>query len=347
MNPFMKYPGGKSKEAPLVIKYMPKNTDRYIEPFVGGGSIFYALEICPSLINDKSKDLYNLYSLIKKQDKKFKKYLENIDELWRHIEHNNDANSDAFETIIDGKDYDTFYESAYLRKKASIKKIERKGTKISDIDKSKIEITARKTAVYMCLRAKYNHDKVDKALRAALFFFLREYCYSSMFRFASNGDFNVPYGGMSYNQKYLTSKINYIFSEQMANLMSETTICNKDFAAFMDSIELAENDFIFLDPPYDSDFSTYDKNTFGKKEQIRLRDYLKSVPSKWMLIIKKTDFIYDLYKDFYVFEYDMNYVVSFKNRNEKTAKHLLITNYSLLEEGTLWVGGGGLNQEAL
>ena len=51
-----------------------------------------------------------------------------------------------------------------------------------------------------------------------------------------------------------------------------------------------------------------------------------------MLIIKKTDFIYDLYKCFYIYEYDKNYLVSFKNRNNKNVKHLLITNYFIGEE---------------
>ena len=48
-----------------------------------------------------------------------------------------------------------------------------------------------------------------------------------------------------------------------------------------------------------------------------------------MLIIKKTDFIYDLYKEFNIYEYDKNYLVSFKNRNAKDVKHLLITNYEI------------------
>ena len=61
--------------------------------------------------------------------------------------------------------------------------------------------------------------------------------------------------------------------------------------------------------------STYDNNIFDKNEQIRLSQFLKETRAKWMLIIKKTDFIYDLYKDFYIFEYDKNYLVSFKNRN--------------------------------
>lgn len=37
--------------------------------------------------------------------------------------------------------------------------------------------------------------------QAANFYFIREYCYGSMFRYNSKGEFNIPYGGMSYNKK--------------------------------------------------------------------------------------------------------------------------------------------------
>jgi len=53
---------------------------------------------------------------------------------------------------------------------------------------------------------------------------------------------------------------------------------------------------VFLDPPYDSDFSTYAQNTFGRDEQIRLCDCLKHTKAKIMLVIKNTEFIYGLYK---------------------------------------------------
>ena len=45
MKTFIKYPGGKSKELPLVEKYLPKDVDRYFEPFVGGGAVYFGLEI--------------------------------------------------------------------------------------------------------------------------------------------------------------------------------------------------------------------------------------------------------------------------------------------------------------
>ena len=153
-----------------------------------------------------------------------------------------------------------------------------------------------------------------------------------MFRFSSTGAFNVPYGGMSYNSKYMTNKIELMYSEETAEYMENTEIYNQDFETFLNRLNLQENDFIFLDPPYDSDFSTYDQNPFDRAEQERLRDYLLNTPAQWMLIIKETDFIRNLYADFHIYEYDMNYLVSFKNRNVKGVKHLLITNYQIDEE---------------
>ena len=331
LHPFLKYPGGKTKEIPLVLKYMPVGSKRYIEPFVGGGSIYFALDIHPSFINDKSEDLYEIYSYIKAQNKKFYKYLKGMDDLWALVEDANFLVKVKNVSFVDFERFKNYYNKSLSRKEKSIEKFEADGITVSEEDKIATELTARKTAVYMIVRDIYNAHQKNKELHVACFYFLREYCYSSMFRFSAKGDFNVPYGGMSYNSKRMTSKIEYMFSDEMKNYMQDTTIGNEDFASFLDSCRLNEDDFVFLDPPYDSDFSTYDNNPFDKNEQIRLRDYLKSIKAKWMLIIKKTDFISDLYKDFYVFEYDMNYMVSFKNRNDRDVEHLLITNYKLEE----------------
>lgn len=44
MKPIIKYRGGKSKEIPQIIQYMPQFDGRYIEPFLGGGAMFFHLE---------------------------------------------------------------------------------------------------------------------------------------------------------------------------------------------------------------------------------------------------------------------------------------------------------------
>ena len=329
LHPFIKYPGGKTKEIPLVLKYMPKNVNRYVEPFVGGGSIYFALDIHPSLINDKSKDLHLLYFFIKNNNVQFKKYLLMIESLSIDVEKNSFLSAVAKYDFVNAATFKTYYEKSLRRKDASIRRFESQGLIVSTEDKAATEITARKTAVYMIIRDIYNSRQNDHELHTASFYFLREYCYSSMFRFSAKGDFNVPYGGMSYNSKRMLNKIEYMFSDKVQTFMKDTVIGNDDFAAFMDKMEMKEGDFIFLDPPYDSDFSTYDNNPFDKAEQIRLRDYLSQTKANWMLIIKKTDFIEGLYKDFNVIEYDMNYMVSFKNRNDRDVQHLLITNYKV------------------
>lgn len=40
MKTILKWPGGKEKELPVIRKYSPSYTGRFIEPFVGGGAVF-------------------------------------------------------------------------------------------------------------------------------------------------------------------------------------------------------------------------------------------------------------------------------------------------------------------
>ena len=96
MKPFIKYPGGKLKEFPLVDKFKPTPISRYFEPFVGGASIYLNINILDSYINDKSEDLTNLYSFVKNQDKLFFSYLDKLDTLWKQIQ---DINFENIELI--------------------------------------------------------------------------------------------------------------------------------------------------------------------------------------------------------------------------------------------------------
>lgn len=191
---------------------------------------------------------------------------------------------------------------------------------------------AFKSAFYMHFRHLYNEYRnlnINTSFYIAIFYFIREFCYASMFRYNKNGKFNVPYGGISYNRKEFIKKIDYIESERIKEYMKNTQIYCEDFEDFLEEVQPKEGDFIFLDPPYDTEFSTYAKNEFDKKDQIRLCEYLKKTKANIMLIIKNTDFIYSLYntKEFKIKTFDKKYLVSFQNRNDKDVEHLLITNY--------------------
>lgn len=193
--------------------------------------------------------------------------------------------------------------------------------------------TALKSAFYMHFRHIYNYVdkyKVSVPVKDAIFLYVRNFAYAAMFRYNAKGQFNVPYGGIGYNRKNFRKKIDYLKSKELKSLFKLTTIENLDFENFLKKYEPKKEDFIFLDPPYDSEFSTYTNNKFTKDDQIRLSKYLiNCCRAKWMLIIKKTELIKDLYFGLRlnIESFDKTYLVSFMNRNDKNAEHLLITNY--------------------
>lgn len=230
-----------------------------------------------------------------------------------------------------------------------IKSFKNKIIRMSELEKEKGELTnedllsniecAFKSAFYMHFRYLYNNSKelgLSDAFCVAIYYYIREFCYSSMFRYNSSGGFNVPYGGISYNRKYLAKKIEYLKDAKLKKQLERTEISCADFHDFLKEHKPGTDDFMFLDPPYDTEFSTYAKNTFDKTDQERLAGYLKQeCECFFMLIIKNTDFIMDLYKDsvdkhgrgINISRFDKKYFVSFQNRNNKEAEHLIITNY--------------------
>lgn len=184
---------------------------------------------------------------------------------------------------------------------------------------------AFKNAFYMHFRYLYNHIeelKIGVPFATAIYYFIREYCYASMFRYNKSGKFNVPYGGISYNKKSMAKKAQYFTDAELVKQLSETVIENKDFEDFFEQHVPEKGDFIFLDPPYDTEFSTYAQNEFGKKDQERLADFLiNRCKGSFMLVIKNTDFIGSLYpagkaaangKQLYISKFDKKYVVSFQ-----------------------------------
>ena len=94
---------------------------------------------------------------------------------------------------------------------------------------------AFKSAFYMHFRYLYNNAKklnISKAFYIAIYFYIREFCYSSMFRYNTKGEFNVPYGGISYNKKHLTKKIEYFTNKELLEHLAKTKMCSLDFLNF-------------------------------------------------------------------------------------------------------------------
>ena len=95
------------------------------------------------------------------------------------------------------------------------------------------------------------------------------------------------------------------------------------------------NNFMFLDPPYDSEFTDYGYCTFGKEEQKKLAKCFKETNIKCLMIIGKTPFIEELYKDYIVGEYDKKYRFNVKQPNEVKEAQSDLNNFvqKFLDEG--------------
>jgi len=236
--------------------------------------------------------------------------------------------SDLF--MIDKKN---FLDEIKKNLSQKIKRMKLLETQLGDMTESDVRLnieTGFKSGLYMHFRYLYNNIEIlhiNKHYATAIFYFIREYCYSSMFRYNKVGGFNVPYGGSSYNKKYLDNKIYNLKDSALKCRFEKAQITYDDFEYFMENHSIEQDDFIFLDPPYDSTFSTYAKNTFDFKDHERLANVCNRTKGKFMLVIKNTAFIYKQYQHFTIKSFDKKYTVSFQNRNEKRTEHLIITNY--------------------
>lgn len=274
-------------------------------------------------------DLYTDFSTNKKNEVELKSWI--IKFIEKHSVEFNGMLEESFNINIEN--FTKEINKNLTNKIKRMKKIESEKGKLPNKDILDNIESALKSGFYMHFRHLYNNIEnyeIQKSKEVAIFFFIRNFAYSGMFRYNKNGDFNVPYGGIGYNRKNLVNKLNYLQSKILIEHLKQTEIYNMDFEDFFNRTLPKKDDFIFLDPPYDSDFSTYAQNEFTQNDQKRLANYLiNDCKAKWLMVIKNTDFIFDLYNqpNINISSFDKKYLVSFQNRNDKNAKHLIIRNY--------------------
>ena len=370
MKPLIKWPGGKGKELSQVIGLIPEHS-RYIEPFFGGGAMYFHLQPKQAAINDTARDLMEFYHMVRTQNPEFQACMHSYAQSFRGILELGRSNVTHLLGILGQvSEYpqgawemmlhllDTLFpeimklfshpivqdETAFRKEleEALWDKLRRteqnhKKSPFSPDDLAENLVTGLTSGYYLYFRSVYNdwqlgRSSLSQPQRAANFFFIRENCYGSMFRYNRDGEFNIPYGGMSYNNKDFAGKVDAVFHPDTARLFSRTQIYCRDFEEFLEQVKPNRNDFMFLDPPYDSEFSDYEGNAFTKLDQARLAVALSKTKAKFLLIIKNTPFIENLYgQGFYVQKFDKQYTYNVRSRNDRKAEHLIVTNYPIDE----------------
>lgn len=286
MKPILKYRGGKSGELSSFKKYIPKY-DRYIEPFFGGGALFFDLEPEKAIVNDINTALIRFYKDASMNFERMKYELKFLEELYQ-------KNRVEFE----------------IRKQST----------------PDHQVKDNNEELYYLVRDMFNNKVRSEYLFGTLYYFINKTAYSGMVRYNSKGEFNVPYGRYkNFNTDLLTKEHN--------ELLKTTKIKNESYIEMFNLTE--SSDFIFLDPPYDTVFSSYGNEVsvgdFGEKEHRDLAQNFKNLSCNALMVISETSLITELYDGFIVDKYPKKYAVNIRNRFSSEANHLVITNYKIGE----------------
>lgn len=154
MNTVIKYRGGKSKEIPHFLQYIPQDYDRYIEPFFGGGAVYFYLEPQSAIINDINERLMNFYVQLRDD---YPTMRVQLDELQKRYEEN---------------------------------QAQFKALKLLHPDE---RVPNANEDLYYHIRELFNHPD-GTYLDSVIYFFINKTAYSGMIRYNAKGEYNVPFG---------------------------------------------------------------------------------------------------------------------------------------------------------
>ena len=120
---------------------------------------------------------------------------------------------------------------------------------------------------------------------AQLFYYLNRTCFNGLCRFNKSGEFNVPFG------TYTTVNYDRDLSHYPA-VLRQWSFTNVD----VESVPLKSGDFVYADPPYDVEFTTYSSGGFSWEDQERTAEFLARHRGSVVISNQATTRIVDLYE---------------------------------------------------
>jgi DNA adenine methylase len=181
---------------------------------------------------------------------------------------------------------------------------------------------------YYAVRGKTVDDELEQAAR---FIYLNKTCYNGLYRVNSQGKFNVPLG------KYINPNICQADLLRAASaVLSTSEIKQADFTQVL-NYATSRDDFVFFDPPYypistTSYFTGYSQNSFGEKDQERLRNTCVELASSGVKVAvcnSDSEFIKKLYQEicFNIYPIAAARSINSNTKRRGAIQELFITSY--------------------
>ncbi len=292
------YVGDKYKLFSEIKQYFPKQINRFIEPFTGGGSVFLNVQANEYLLNDIDTNVINIHNFLIEQSENPTVFFQSI---LKKIEKYGLSHS-YIKNIVPQSLKDEWKKTYYAKF-------------------NKIGFTK--------LKKDYNLSSDKNIIDLYL---LLIFGFNRMLRFNSKGEYNLPVGNVDFNKNVYASLNNYFSITQKRKIEFH----NLDFIDFFSKIKFQKDDFVYLDPPYLITFSEYNKLWNNETEQrlINFLEYLNDINVKFAISNvthykgKINNLFLNWSKKYNTKEIKSNYI-SYHDNTIKTFNEVLVTNFSV------------------
>ena len=177
-------------------------------------------------------------------------------------------------------------------------------------------------------RNKKTFNRLSDYTRAARTIYLNKACFNGLYRVNSKDEFNVPFGKKT--------KVNTYDGSNLITVSNYLTMNNVKIQCvdFEESVKTAKkDDFVYFDPPYDSDtatFNSYTEEGFGKDEQRRLATVFKDLDERGVYVMlsnHNTILVKELYKDYHIYVIEAKRNINSNGKKRGKVEEVIITNF--------------------
>jgi DNA adenine methylase len=290
------YVGDKYKLVKEIKTHFPTVINRFIEPFVGGGSVYLNVNANEYLLNDINNYIIDIHKFLCSYTGREKAFYD----LIFSIIHKYNFSCSCEKDIVPAELKQRYVKTYYAR-----------------FNKEN----------FNRLKADYNQSRERNV---AELYILLIYGFNRMIRFNSSGDYNLPVGNVDFNQNVYNALSDYF----VLNTAKKTQWFNQDFKSFLNTIEYEQNDFMYLDPPYLITFSEYNKlwNEQTEQDLLQLLDTLNKKRVRFAISNvthykgKENSRFVDWSKKYNIHQIKSNYI-SYHDNTIKSFNEVLVTNY--------------------
>ncbi len=302
--PFIKWVGGKGQLLEQFENHYPNEIRKgiiknYVEPFLGGGAMFFALsqkfKIQNAYLFDLNKDLILTYKVIQENPNLLLDFLEQ---------------------------YQNEYDNTPQEKRNDLFLAIR-----SHFNLQRFEINYKKSIGIM---------PDNWISRAAQFIFLNKTCFNGLFRLNLKGEFNVPYG--KYKTAMIFDEINILAVSKILQNAEICYADYSDCFEKINANTFVYFDPPYRPISETASFTTYTGTEFKDKEQLQLANFFKKLDTQTnaKLMLSNSDpsneniedkFFENAYSGYNIFKVSANRAINCDGEKRGKITELLITNY--------------------